>query len=153
MNSGDTGERLFVRPRGCAVALLLKPTRLDPDSVKSWLRTVTRRSFDETDTRSDEMNSTIEQWINDSVAGADEAQIQHGFQEGSDVRLWFHDYSYRNTLLISASVLRYSRGGLSTWQEDFDRHVQERAIPGSGHQSSRTSAQKARTRRRYRQDS
>ena len=31
-------------------------------------------SFDQTDTRSDEMNSTIEQWIDDLVAGVDDAQ-------------------------------------------------------------------------------
>ena len=30
-------------------------------------------SFEETATRSDEMNSTIEQWIDDLVAGADDA--------------------------------------------------------------------------------
>jgi len=40
-------------------------------------------SFDETDTRSDEMNSTIEQWINDLVAGVDEAQSTRSSRSGS----------------------------------------------------------------------
>jgi len=106
-------------------------------------------SFDETDTRSDEMNSTIEQWINDLVAGVDEAQSSTEFQEWLDVQSRFHDYSYRNTLLIKRQCPEATRvAGYRTWQEDFDRHVQEgKARSGSGHQSSRTSAQSARTRR------
>jgi len=54
-------------------------------------------SFDQTDTRSDEMNSTIEQWIDDLVAGVDEAQSSAEFQKWLDVQSRFHDYSYRNT--------------------------------------------------------
>jgi len=83
-------------------------------------------SFDETDTRSDEMNSTIEQWINDLVAGVDEAQSSTEFQEWLDVQSRFHDYSYRNTLLIKRQCPEATRvAGYRTWQEDFDRHVQE----------------------------
>jgi len=81
-------------------------------------------SFDETDTRSDEMNSTIEQWINDLVAGVDEAQSSTEFQEWLDVQSRFHDYSYRNTLLIKRQCPEATRvAGYRTWQEDFDRHV------------------------------
>jgi hypothetical protein len=83
-------------------------------------------SFDKTDTRSDEMNSTIEQWINDLVAGVDEAQSSAEFQEWLDVQSRFHDYSYRNTLLIKRQCPEATRvAGYRTWQEDFDRHVQE----------------------------
>ena len=57
-------------------------------------------SFEETDTRDDEMNSTIEQWIDELVAGVDDAQASAEFQEWLDVQSRFHDYSYRNTLLI-----------------------------------------------------
>ena len=57
-------------------------------------------SFDQTDTRSDEMNSTIEQWIDELVAGVDDAQASDEFQEWLDVQSRFHDYSYRNTLLL-----------------------------------------------------
>jgi hypothetical protein len=57
-------------------------------------------SFEETDTRSDEMNSTIEQWIDELVAGVEDAQASAEFRERLDVQSRFHDYSYRNTLLI-----------------------------------------------------
>jgi hypothetical protein len=57
-------------------------------------------SFGETDTRRDEMHNTIEQWIDDLIAGVDDAQASTEFQEWLDVQRRFHDYSYRNTLLI-----------------------------------------------------
>ena len=57
-------------------------------------------SFDQTDTRSDEMNSTIEQWIDELVAGVDDAQASAEFQAWLDVQSRFHDYSYRTTLLL-----------------------------------------------------
>ena len=83
-------------------------------------------SFDQTDTRSDEMNSTIEQWIDDLVAGVDDAQASAEFQEWLDVQSRFHDYSYRNTLLIKQQCPGATRvAGYRTWQEEFDRHVQE----------------------------
>jgi hypothetical protein len=83
-------------------------------------------SFDQTDTRSDEMNSTIKQWIDDLVAGVDDAQASEEFQEWLDVQSRFHDYSYRNTLLIKRQCPEASRvAGYRTWQEEFDRHVTE----------------------------
>ena len=44
-------------------------------------------SFEETDTRSDEMNSTIEQWIDELVAGVDDAQASEGSRGGSTSRV------------------------------------------------------------------
>jgi len=83
-------------------------------------------SFEETDTRDDEMNSTIEQWIDDLVAGVDDAQASAEFQEWLDVQSRFHDYSYRNTLLIKRQCPEATRvAGYRTWQEEFDRHVKE----------------------------
>jgi len=83
-------------------------------------------SFEETDTRDDEMNSTIEQWIDELVAGVDDAQASEEFQEWLDVQSRFHDYSYRNTLLIKRQYPEASRvAGYRTWQEEFDRHVTE----------------------------
>jgi len=41
-------------------------------------------AFDQTDMRSDEMNSTIEQWIDDRVAGVDDMQASAEFQEWLD---------------------------------------------------------------------
>jgi len=83
-------------------------------------------SFEETDTRDDEMNSTIEQWIDELIAGVDDAQASEEFQLWLDVQSRFHDYSYRNTLLIKQQCPEATRvAGYRTWQEDFDRHVQE----------------------------
>ncbi|MBP1986615.1 hypothetical protein J2753_001109 [Halolamina salifodinae] len=52
-------------------------------------------SFDETDTRSDEMYRTIEEWIDNLVDGVDDAQTSAEFQEWLDVQSRFHDYSSR----------------------------------------------------------
>ena len=83
-------------------------------------------SFEETDTRHDEMNSTIEAWIDDLVDGVDEAQTSAEFQEWLDVQSRFHDYSHRNTLLIKLQYPDATRvAGYRAWQDEFDRHVQE----------------------------
>ncbi|SEP12525.1 hypothetical protein SAMN04487948_11546 [Halogranum amylolyticum] len=83
-------------------------------------------SFDDSDTRRDEMHSTIEQWIDDLVDSVDDAQTSAEFQEWLDVQRQFHDYSYRNTLLIKQQCPEASRvAGYRTWQEEFDRHVEE----------------------------
>ncbi|WP_433630051.1 ArdC-like ssDNA-binding domain-containing protein [Halomicrococcus sp. NG-SE-24] len=83
-------------------------------------------TFDQTDTRSDEMNSTIEQWIDELVTGVDDAQTSAELQEWLDVQSRFHDYSYRNTLLIKRQCPEATRvAGYQTWQEEFDRHVTE----------------------------
>jgi len=83
-------------------------------------------SFEETDTRSDEMHSTIEQWIDDLVAGVDDSQASEEFQEWLDVQSRFHDYSHRNTLLIKLQCPEATKvAGYNTWRNEFDRHVQE----------------------------
>jgi len=83
-------------------------------------------SFDESDTRHDEMHSTIEEWIDDLVDMVDNAQASEEFQEWLDVQSRFHDYSYRNTLLIKRQCPEATRAaGYRTWQKEFDRHVQE----------------------------
>jgi len=83
-------------------------------------------SFEETDTRHDEMHSTIEDWIDDLVAGVDEAKDSQQFQEWLNVQSRFHDYSHRNTLLISLQCPEATRvAGYNTWRNEFDRHVQE----------------------------
>jgi hypothetical protein len=83
-------------------------------------------SFDQTDTRSNEMNSTIEQWSDDLVAGVDDARASAEFQEWLDVQSRFHYYSYRNSLLIKRQYPDATKvAGYRTWQEEFDRHVQE----------------------------
>jgi hypothetical protein len=79
-------------------------------------------SFDDSDTRRDEMHSTIEQWIGDLVDSVDDVQASAEFQEWLDVQRQFHDYSYRNTLLIKQQCPEASRvAGYRTWQDEFDR--------------------------------
>jgi hypothetical protein len=83
-------------------------------------------SFEETDTRHDEMHSTIEAWIDDLVEHVDDAQASEEFQEWLDVQSRFHDYSHRNTLLIKHQCPEATKvAGYNTWRNDFDRHVQE----------------------------
>ncbi|MFC6838233.1 MULTISPECIES: ImmA/IrrE family metallo-endopeptidase [Halobacteriales] len=83
-------------------------------------------SFEQTDTRSDEMNSTIEQWIDELVDDVDEAQASAEFQEWLDIQSRFHDYSHRNTLLIKLQYPEARKvAGYNTWRNEFDRYVQE----------------------------
>jgi hypothetical protein len=83
-------------------------------------------SFEETDTRHDEMHSTIEAWIDDLVDHVDDAQASAEFQEWLDVQSRFHDYSHRNTLLINLQCPKATKvAGYNTWRNEFDRHVQE----------------------------
>jgi hypothetical protein len=83
-------------------------------------------SFEETDTRHDEMHSTIEAWIDDLVDHVDDAQASEEFQEWLEVQSRFHDYSHRNTLLIKLQCPEATKvAGYNTWRNDFDRHVQE----------------------------
>ncbi|WP_266080648.1 M78 family metallopeptidase domain-containing protein [Haladaptatus caseinilyticus] len=83
-------------------------------------------SFDDFDTRRDEMHSTIEQWIDDLTSLTDEARTSQQFQEWLDVQSKFHDYSHRNTLLITVQCPNATKvAGYNTWRTEFDRHVKE----------------------------
>jgi len=83
-------------------------------------------SFNQTDTRHDEMHSTIKQWIDDLVDHVDDAQASEEFQEWLDIQSRFHDYSHRNTLLITLQCPEATKvAGYNTWRNEFDRHVQE----------------------------
>jgi hypothetical protein len=81
-------------------------------------------SFEETDTRKDEMHSTIEAWIDELVDDVDAAQASDEFQEWLDVQSRFHDYSHRNTLLIKLQCPEATKvAGFNTWRNEFDRYV------------------------------
>jgi len=72
------------------------------------------------------MHSTIENWIDDLVADVDEAKASEEFQEWLDIQSQFHDYSHRNTLLITLQCPQATKiAGYNTWRNEFDRHVQE----------------------------
>lgn len=88
-------------------------------------------SFDEAETRRDEMHATIDAWLADLVDAVETAQASEQFQRWLDVQSAFHDYSYRNTLLIERQCPGATKvAGYRTWQVEFDRHVQggEQAI-------------------------
>ena len=88
--------------------------------------TAERVSLANTDTRYDDMHRTIEAWIEELTELVDEAQASKEFQTWLDVQSRFHDYSYRNTLLIRQQCPEATQvAGYQTWQEEFDRHVQE----------------------------
>ncbi|MWV38864.1 ArdC-like ssDNA-binding domain-containing protein [Natrialba sp. INN-245] len=86
----------------------------------------TRETFDDSDTRNDEMHSTINTWIEDLVDAVDNATSSEQFREWLDVQSRFHDYSHRNTLLIHLQCPHATHvAGYRTWQNEFDRHVKE----------------------------
>ena len=83
-------------------------------------------SFSETETRSEEMNSVIERWIDELVTGVGAATESEEFEEWLAVQSRFHDYSYRNSLLIKHQCPAATRvAGYGTWQEEFDRYVKQ----------------------------
>ncbi|MBV0903500.1 ImmA/IrrE family metallo-endopeptidase [Haloarcula salina] len=85
-----------------------------------------RVSFETSDTRKDEMHSTIEQWAEELVENVEAAKASDQFQQWLDVQSRFHDYSHRNTLLIARQCPDATKvAGYRTWQEEFDRQVNE----------------------------
>ncbi len=81
-------------------------------------------SFAGSDNRHDEMHSTITEWIDDLAEAVDDAQTSEEFQAWLDVQSQFHDYSYRNTLLIKQQCPDATRvAGYRTWQNEFNRYV------------------------------
>ncbi|MFP9193850.1 ArdC-like ssDNA-binding domain-containing protein [Natrialbaceae archaeon A-CW1-1] len=90
------------------------------------LSSFTRETFDDSNTRHDEMHSTIETWLEDLVEEVNGAVSSEHFREWLDVQSEFHDYSPRNTLLIQLQCPQATRvAGYQTWQSEFDRHVAE----------------------------
>ncbi|GGL39781.1 hypothetical protein GCM10009037_24450 [Halarchaeum grantii] len=72
------------------------------------------------------MTETIEAWVEDLITHVEEARGSEAFQEWLDVQSRFHDYSYRNTLLITLQCPEATKvAGYRAWQEEFDRYVQE----------------------------
>ncbi|WP_323173242.1 DUF955 domain-containing protein [Natrialba sp. PRR66] len=85
-----------------------------------------QESFDDSDTRHDEMHRTIEAWAEDLVDEVETAASSDQFKEWLDVQSRFHNYSHRNTLLINLQCPTAIRvAGYRTWQTEFDRHVKE----------------------------
>ncbi|ELZ43745.1 LtrC-like protein [Halorubrum californiense DSM 19288] len=82
--------------------------------------------FDDADARADQMHQAIDQWLADLVEAVDEARASKQFQRWLDVQSRFHDYSHRNTLLITLQCPDATKvAGYRTWQREFNRHVTE----------------------------
>ncbi|KTG10552.1 hypothetical protein AUR64_07710 [Haloprofundus marisrubri] len=85
-----------------------------------------RVRFDESETRTDQMQAAIDEWIQELTTLVDEAKTTAEFQTWLDVQSQFHNYSYRNTLLIRQQCPHATKvAGYRTWQTEFDRHVTE----------------------------
>jgi hypothetical protein len=85
----------------------------------------TTHSFDDSDTRADEMREQLDAWVEDLADLTDEAQASEQFQQWLDVQSKFHDYSARNTLLIKLQCPEATKvAGYHTWKDEFDRQVQ-----------------------------
>jgi len=106
-------------------------------------------SFEETDTRSDEMNSTIEQWIDDLVADVDEAQTSAEFRSGLTSRVGSTTTRIGTRFSSSDSVPRRSGLRATGRGKRTSTGTSRRASrpSGFGHRSSRSSARSARIRR------
>ncbi|QIO25070.1 ArdC-like ssDNA-binding domain-containing protein [Haloarcula sp. JP-L23] len=94
-----------------------------PETVSSQQTSCT---FDESDTRADDMQDQLDAWVADLAELTDDAQASEQFQQWLDVQSKFHDYSARNTLLIQLQCPEATKvAGYNTWQEEFDRQVQQ----------------------------
>ena len=83
-----------------------------------------RVTFGDADARADQMHQAIDQWLTDLVDAVDEARASEQFQQWLDVQRRFHDYSHRNTLLITLQCPEATKvAGYRTWQREFNRHV------------------------------
>jgi hypothetical protein len=82
--------------------------------------------FDDADARADQMHQAIDQWLAELVDAVDDARASAQFQRWLDVQSHFHDYSHRNTLLITLQCPDATKvAGYRTWQREFNRHVTE----------------------------
>jgi hypothetical protein len=83
-------------------------------------------TFSETNSRREAMEGAIDDWLENLVDAAAEARTSDTFQRWLDAQAAFHDYSYRNSLLIERQCPGATKvAGYRTWQEEFDRHVEE----------------------------
>lgn len=83
-------------------------------------------TFDEKDSRKDEMNTEIEGWIEALGDEVEAAEADEAFQEWLDVMSKFHTYSVNNQLLILFQKPDATRvAGFNTWRNEFDRYVQK----------------------------
>jgi hypothetical protein len=87
---------------------------------------VVTHSFDDKETRSDDVEVAVEEWLSDLAAGVSTAAASEEFQSYLDVMSEFHTYSRNNQLLIKMQCPEASKvAGFNSWRDDFDRTVQK----------------------------
>jgi glutamate synthase domain-containing protein 3 len=85
-----------------------------------------RTQFDASETRRDEMQDSLEAWVEQFAERSNEARASRALQEWLDIQSRFHEYSSRNTLLIKHQRPDATRvAGYNTWRNDFERHVRK----------------------------
>nr|WP_227134560.1 DUF955 domain-containing protein [Halorubellus salinus] len=72
------------------------------------------------------MQDSLEAWVEQFAERSNEARASAELQAWLDVQSRFHDYSYRNALLIKQQCPGATRvAGYNTWVNEFDRQVQQ----------------------------
>ena len=88
------------------------------------MSSTTPPALEEREHRPDAMSDTIDSWLTDLATLTDEARASEEFQAWLDVHSRFHEYSFRNTLLIKQQCPGATKvAGYRTWQTEFDRQV------------------------------
>jgi len=83
-------------------------------------------AFTHKDSRKEDMHDAISGWVDALADDVQDARTTDHFQNYLDVMSSFHDYSYRNTLLIKMQCPNATKvAGYNTWRNEFDRHVKE----------------------------
>jgi hypothetical protein len=83
-------------------------------------------TFDQTDSRKSDMHHEIDRWVNELVAATKDARESREFKTWLNAQLAFHDYSYRNTILIRRQCPDATKvAGYNTWHDEFNRYVKE----------------------------
>lgn len=99
-----------------------------PDDTDQSHRTADRLPLTDAEDRAARMRGLVADWIDDLLDAIGTARASAQFQRWLDAQAQFHDYSYRNALLITRQYPGATKvAGYRTWQEEFDRHVTEGA--------------------------
>jgi len=98
----------------------------DPAETDNYVSTEDPVRFSDQDDRDDAMHATVERWTKEIASAAADARESETFERWLDAQAAFHDYSDRNSMLIRAQCPEATRvAGYRTWQDEFDRQVQE----------------------------
>jgi hypothetical protein len=83
-------------------------------------------SFDDKETREDDAEIAVDEWLSDLADGVDNAVMSTEFTQFLNVMSNFHSYSRNNQLLINLQMPDATRvAGFNTWKNDFNRTVQK----------------------------